>query len=446
MKRSIQRSTGQSEAEVLKAVTRSLSFREIKQVLRETRRESVRLRCLPAHLTVLLVILMGYFRRVSYENLMEKFRGTTWTRTCWKKGKHPASTSLSQARDRVGLEPFQILFERIVSGILSRFSGLVFHGRRVFGLDGSTCKTADTKENHKKFGRPGASRGRAAYPQLRVATLVDIGTRIVSAMKYGPYITSEIALAWLLLPFLPQSSLVLMDRYFYAYDLLWEIWHEQKRDFVVRMPCKIKPKVLYRIGRGDYIVEVSIPRYYRKDRPDMPKTWRLRMTTYRPLHGKETIRLLSTLTDHDAIKCEEIAALYHDRWDVETCIDEIKTHLCDCATVNRAVVFRSKTPERVEQELYGLLLAYNSIRNVMVDVAEETGGDALRLSFTAALERLRECLRDMVLSRLAPADRVRFMRESIGRSVVPKRSNRHFPRVVKIKMSKYLLKHVGRRA
>lgn len=439
MKRSTQRSDGQRVRDVLKAITRTLSFREIRQVLHETKRESRRRRSLPAPLTVLLVILMGLFRRTSYVNLMGKIQGTTWARH-WKNGRIPAPTSLSQARDRVGIEPLRLLYERIVAAILARYPGMVFHGRRVFGLDGATCKTADTKANHKRFGRPGASRGRAAYPQLRIAALVDIGTRIVSAMRFGPYKTSEIALTWLLLPILKPSSLVLMDRYFCAYDLLWEIWSNQGSDFIVRMPVNIKPRILYRIGRGDYLVEVKIPRYYRKSRPDMPRTWRLRMVTYRPAGAKETIRLLSTLTEHQSIAGVELAALYRDRWDVETCIDEIKTHLCDCATVNRAVVFRSKTPERVEQELYGLLIAYNSVRNVMADVAQANGEEALRLSFVGALERIRECLRDLALSRMTRHECLENMRQAIARVHVPKRSKRHFPRAVKIKMSKYRLK------
>jgi len=85
----------------------------------------------------------------------------------------------------------------------------------------------------------------------------------------------------------------------------------------------------------------------------------MRRISYRPRRGRETIVLLTTILDPAAASAKELVAAYHDRWEGESAFDEIKTHLCDCATVNRPVVFRSKTPSRVEQEFYGLLIAFN---------------------------------------------------------------------------------------
>lgn len=127
--------------------------------------------------------------------------------------------------------------------------------------------------------------------------------------------------------------------------------------FLARIGDHVKPKVLRELGPGDAIVEVTVRSYHRKRRPDMPRKWTLRMITYRPEGGEEDIRLPTDLMPESGFSHDELAELYHDRWGDETIIDEIKTHLCDCATVNRPAVFRSKTPDRIVQELWGMLIA-----------------------------------------------------------------------------------------
>ncbi|HEY3322057.1 MAG TPA: transposase [Planctomycetota bacterium] len=162
-----------------------------------------------------------------------------------------------------------------------------------------------TDENRKHFGKPGASRGPAAYPQMR-------------------YSACEIQLARELLSEIPVGSLTLMDRHFLAYDFLWDLW-TSGREFLVRVPRNIKPRLIKRLGPGDAIVEVAIPRNYRRTRPDMPKTWILRMISYRPSGSKETIRLFMSLTAELEIPKEEFAALYHEHWGEETVSLWIKT-------------------------------------------------------------------------------------------------------------------------
>ena len=238
-----------------------------------------------------------------------------------------------------------------------------------------------------------------------------------------------------------MGSLVLLDRNFLAYDFLWDL-HRCGSDFLLRLPVNIKPRLIQRLGSGDAMVEVEIPRHYRKERPDMPRTWILRMISYCPEGCSETIRLFTTLLDPHVPK-EELAMLYHDRWEEETVTDEFKTHLCACATVNRAVVFRSHKPERVEQEWYGLLIAHNAVRKTMVCAASMVNLSPRRLSFTAAVERLREATYEMM--RLRPErllERYQVLLQGIARAIVPDRRGRKNPRCVKIKMSKYPLKKI----
>jgi hypothetical protein len=428
----------EKNAFVVEAIAKELKPEWVQETLRECGRESLRERLLPASFIVWFVILLGLFRRISYANLLWKLKDSWWTRQHWPDDP-PTTTAVTKARDRLGVEPMKKLYERCAREWTASSSGLVFHNRRVFAFDGSTYKTPDSLENDRGFGRPGASRGRTAYPQMRAVTLTDVGTRIRLAERHGPYRSSEISLARQLLPDIPLGSLVLLDRGFRAYDFLWDL-QRGGSDFLLRVPDNIKPRLIQRLGSGDAIVEVDIPRHYRKERPDMPKSWILRMISYLPEGSSATIRLFTTIQDPQVPK-EELAMLYHERWEEETATDEFKTHLCGCATVNRAVVFRSQKPERIEQEWYGLLIAHNAVHKTMASAASVVTSSPRRLSFTAALERLREATYEMMrLLTNFLRDRYQRLLKSIARATIPHRRDRKNPRCVKIKMSKYLLK------
>lgn len=425
---------------VVEALSKDLDPELVRRVLRDTGRESKRRRSLPAEFTVWFVIMMGIYRRVSYANLLEKLDDTWWTRKHWKTKKPPTTCAVTKARDRIGVEPLARLYEETADNWVEQTEGKCVAGRRVYALDGSTMKTPDTPENGKFFGYPGAGRGKAAYPQMRLMLLNDVGVRIVKRMRYGPYRTGEMTLARELLPEIPPRSILLMDREFLAYDFLWDI-DQQGEKFVVRQKDNIKLKVIRVLGLGDELVEAEIPRYYRSRRPDMPKKWLLRRITYRVEGADEDFRLLTNLTESEEVKKEELRGLYHDRWEEETTLDEIKTHLCDCATVNRAVVFRSENPERVIQELNGIMIAYNSIRKTMAEAAREKTVSPRRLSFVASVERIREAIWDMMRMQSDELPmRFRRMFHVIARTYTPPRPGRRYPRAVKIKMSKYPLK------
>ena len=166
----------EKNAFVVEAIAKEIKPEWVQETLHECGRESIRQRLLPASFIVWFVILLGLFRRISYANLMGKLNGSWWTRQHWP-GDPPSTTAITQARDRLGIEPMKKLYERCAREWTASSSGLVFHERRVFAFDGSTYKTPDTLENDRAFGRPGASRGRAAYPQMRAVTLTDVGTR-----------------------------------------------------------------------------------------------------------------------------------------------------------------------------------------------------------------------------------------------------------------------------
>lgn len=431
---------------VVEALADELSPEWIDEVLTETGRHSRRVRALPAPFMVWFVVLLGLFRRVSYVNLLEKLDGTWWTREHWSPVCPPSSSAVSKARDRLSVKPLRRLFELTAARWAEAEPGRQFYGRRVFAIDGHLLKTPDAPPNRGQFGLPGASRGESAFPQLRMVALDDLGPRLLRAVRIGSFKTDERTLIRRLLPDVPQHALVLLDRNFIAWALLWDLVHQRHADFVLRLKHNIQPTIRTPLGPGDALGEFSIRNDVRRRRPELPTTWRLRLVEVQLPGVDEPLRLLTTLTDSAAVPAHAIAELYRDRWEQETAMDEIKTHLLACATVNHPVAFRSQTPQRVLQELYGILLAYNLLRRLMVlaarpTVEEPTALDPRRLSFTAALERTREAAWDM--ARLAtPCLRERYARllHVIRRAQVPLRPGRHEPRAVRKKMSSYPLK------
>ena len=424
----------------VEALASALPQRWVTQAIAESGRLSKRVRQLPDVLTTWIVILLGLYRRQSYRNLLEMLFEAGHHRGLWAAVGAPTTSALVKARDRLGVEPLRLLFEESARRWAGLVSGAYFAGRRVLALDGTTLKLPDTAANRKYFGLPGVSRGRAGYPQLRMVTLRDVGSRMTRAVRFGCYRVGEMTLARKLLQCIPAASLVLMDRNFMAYDLLHDM-HEQGVDFLVRVKGTVTSTVVLARGHGDAIVRVEIPRHWRKDRPDLPRTWLLREIRYRPPGGTEVIRLFTTLILDSEITRQQLIDLYPQRWQEETAFDEIKTHQLNSTTITQPTHLRSQNPERVKQELYGLLIAHNAVRFTMAQAAEASDQDPLRLSFTSALIRIQESVRDMMRSATRRlAELFSRLLAAIGRARVPERPGRSHPRAVKIKMSGYPLR------
>ena len=147
-------------------------------------------------------------------------------------------------------------------------------------------------------------------------------------------------------------------------------------------------------------------------------------------------RLLTTLLDPAAAPAVELAALYHERWEIETALDELKTHLRGAR-----IVLRSKTPDLVRQEFYGLMLAHFAVRGLMHEAALRAGEDPDRISFLHAVRVVRRTIARFAAT--PPGDRTAFhaavLVEILDERVVSSRS-RCTPRGLKRKMSGYPLR------
>lgn len=430
----------------LEALSEAIDQQWVLDVLSSTGRQSERRRKLPADFMTWFVILMGLHRRLSYRNLLEKCFLSRWARRVWGAAP-PDDSGISKARGRLGVEPLRALYETSADEWMKRTEGLMFHGRRVMAVDGTAARTEDTPTTEEVFGRVPASRGKTAYPTMVLLTLTDVGTGMFLLERRGGALAGEQTLVRDMEPDMPENALVLMDRGFQSRILLWRLMSRKKRDFVVRMCDKHVAAPVERLGPGDEIVDVPIPWKARTEAreagtADPPNRLRLRMVTYTPKGGSEPVRLLTSLTDA-SIPAREIAELYHCRWEAETSFDAMKKQLCEQTTISKPTVFRSKSPELVLQEYYGILIAFNAVLFLMSRCGSTRDPEAeVFLGFRECLQRVREGVHDMMqLPNRRLRERYDQMLNGMKRAKISKRPGRKYPRAVKIKMSRYPLKH-----
>src|ERR1039457_3305126 len=261
--------------------------------------------------------------------------------------------------------------------------GAWYRGWRLISMDGSTLDVADEKANNEAFGRPGSSRGASAYPQIRFVSLVENGTHVLFGSRMADYATSEIALAKTILPSLSKGMLCLADRGFFGFEM-WKQAAATGADLLWRVKKNILPPCEKRLPDGSYLSRIYPSQ---QDQKHGRNGVVVRVIEYRleGVAGAEPLyRLATTILNHELAPADELAALYHERWEIETAFDELKTHLRGAR-----IVLRSKTPDLVRQEFYGLLIAHFAVRGLMHEAALSADEDPDRLSFLHAVRVVR---------------------------------------------------------
>jgi len=209
------------------------------------------------------------------------------------------------------------------------------------------------------------------------------------------------------------------------------------RHWLVRAKKKTKWRVIRSLGKNDKIVELTVSKRALKKDPSLPEVIVCRAVAYQRRDSKGQQWLLTSLVDAEYPR-EEIVALYHERWEIELGYDEIKTHMLE-----REESIRSRSRSGVEQEVWGIMLGYNLVRFEMERAAHQAGVEPRRISFVGALRAIRDELYWCPLdSPGAIPQRLRKMEQRIAQEILPpRRTERRYPRAVKIKMSNYLKKH-----
>lgn len=372
----------------LGVVAKTFPVATVKSVLEATGRSSLRQRDLPAHVVVYYVIALALYLQSSYREVLRcLLEGIQWLSNPTVKVKVTGKSGISQARTRLGAKPLERLHEEIVRPIaVEATKGAWYRRWRLVSLDGSTLDVADEQINAEAFGRPGAARGTSAYPQLRFVSLVENGTHVLFGTRMGAYGTGEITLAQAVVPQLHDDMLCLADRGFFGFDL-WNRARTTGAELLWRIRKNLRLACHQRLPDGSYLSRIYPSP---EDRRHNLRGVTVRVIDYQlqGVAGAEPIyRLLTTILDHEQAPAQELAALYHERWEIETALDELKTHLRGAR-----MVLRSKTPELVRQEFYGLLLAHFAIRGLMHEAALQADEDPDRLSFLHAVRVVRRKL------------------------------------------------------
>lgn len=369
-------------------LTKMVPQTAIDEVLRRTGKASIRQRELPAHVMVYYVIALALYMQSSYREVLRcLLEGVQWLLGPDARVKVTGKSGISQARTRLGWQPLQSLHDEIVKPIaLKETKGAWYRPWRLVSLDGSTLDVADENTNVRRFGRPSASRGASAFPQLRFVSLVENGTHVLFGTHVGGVDTGEITLAKAVLPSLCHGMLCLADRNFYGFAL-WTQARGTGADLLWRIKKNLRLPDDQRLPDGSYLSRIYATPTDQRHRRDGGV---VRVIEYRleGVPGAEPIyRLLTTILDPDAAPAAELAALYHERWEIETALDELKTHLRGAR-----IVLRSKTPDLVMQEFYGLMLAHFAVRGLMHEAALRVEDDPDRLSFLHAVRVVRRKL------------------------------------------------------
>jgi hypothetical protein len=371
----------------LGVVARAVPLVRVRQVLVETGKASERERDLPAsamvYYAIALALYMGSSTREVLRCLLEGLRWLWGAEAVKVAGK----SGISQARSRLGEAPLRRLYQELVQPIATPATkGAWYRGWQLASLDGTCLDVADTEENRAAFGMPGASRGESAFPQLRLVALVENGTHVLFGARLGRSAEGETTLAQDVLGALRPGMLCLADRQFFGHAL-WQAAAATGTDLLWRVRGNLRLPRETVLPDGSYLTTI-----YPSDKDRRHRTGgiQVRVVEYR-LEGiaeaEPLYRVVTTIRDPQQAPAAELAALYHERWEIEVALAELKTGLRGAR-----VILRSKTPDLVRQEVWGLLLAHFAVRGLMHEAALQADEDPDRLSFSHAVRVVRRKL------------------------------------------------------
>ena len=355
----------------------------VDRVIAKTGRGEQRQRLLPARVVVYYTLAMCLFAQAGYEEVMRLLvEGLAWARRWQGSWQVPDKSSIARARARLGPAPLRELFAEVARPLAtSATKGAWYRDWRLVALDGTTLDVADTPANVAAFGRPSGGRGQGAFPQVRVVGLVECGTHAVVDAVMGGLHLGETSLAPSLARSLGPGMLLLVDQGLASLEL-WHTFQATGAELVWRCRQDVKLPVLEVFDDGSWRSELG---------SGHPRSRRVavRVVDYRLDDPGRTgeqngYRLITTIGDPAQAPAAELAALYPQRWELETALDELKTH-----QRGPGVVLRSKHPDGVCQEVWAHLLVHYAIRTLMQQAALDAEVDADRLSFTRSLHIAR---------------------------------------------------------
>ena len=394
-------------------------------------------------LMVYLVILLCLFPRHSLQALYARLaRAWHWLSSATSEAP-PTEAALCYRRQTLGIGVLRRLFRQVCRPIASaQTPGAFAFGLRLMAIDSTLEDVADTPANAAFFGRLHSNATASPYPQARCLYLAEVGTHALVDALFAPCRISEHHLFKGLLRSLSAGMLVLLDRGLFSGPIFAALCARGAHG-LARLEAGMLTKPTQILEDGSYLVHLTP-----KTSPGLQAPLTLRVIEYRldpkvaqalaglarsrnsrPADPRAVHRLVTTLLDPQQAPAKELILLYHERWEIEVCIDETRTHqrLAE-------LPLRSRTPLGVLQELYGLVLAHYAMRWLMATSAAQASLDPDRLSFTHALHVLEDAL--VLLPLVPPPARPCFWQHVLAElrqpsTLLPPRRLRFNPRVLK---------------
>lgn len=357
----------------------------VRSCLAECGKASKRVRDLPAELVVYYVIGLSLFPGVAYQGVLRwLLGGLQWLGN--RRFRVAGAEALSKARQRLGERPLRLLHETLALPMRDRsLAGSYFKDLLLVAVDGSTLALQDTAENAAGFGRSSNQNGDGAWPLARFVALAECGTHLIIGAKIGAYRDSEIILAKDLAGGLGRGMLCMADRLFPGYGL-WREYAATGAHLLWRAKHSLRLHKTRDLADGSWLAEWLPDDQRRKGREPLT----VRVVEYRvtdagvPDAEKEPHRLITTILDPALAGAAELAALYPQRWEIEITIKESKTILR-----KGRITLRSKKPELVRQEFWGMILAHYLVRKMMAQAALDKRIDPDRLSYEGGIQIIR---------------------------------------------------------
>jgi hypothetical protein len=347
-------------------------------------------------------------------------------------GKDITDGALAQRRALLPVE----IFERMMSAALkpkaepARHAEAFYHGLRLCGIDGSTFSVTNTPQVKKRMRKARSRRGRAAFPKVGVAVLVELGLHNPLAAALGPNGESEMVLAKRLVSAQPEKSLLISDRYYGTPALLLDLPAEGQRHFLVRVKANLKRRLLEVYPDGSALVEIGSGERTRQVREILGRVQRSGVGAF------TTVRLWTSLLDWQRHPARELLALYGQRWEQEIFYKELKVDM------RSTPYLQSHTPLTAMQEIAALIIAYAVLVDYRITAAKVGEVGVLRISFLKTFELIQGLWQFLEVSAdLLGPEKIRLLvrrtLRQIAEMAIPKRRKRSCPRALRQPVSSW---------
>jgi transposase IS4-like protein/DDE family transposase len=367
-------------------LARTFPVELVDRVIDQYWRRELRTRALPTRLVFYFVLVLCLFPQESYRSALKILMGAFGRPA--DEFRVPAIGAIVKARRRLGPEPVETIVRAVIQPVAAHDTrGSWYRDWRLAAFDGTTFTVPDSEENDGEFGRPGSGRGegKTAYPQVQAACLVELGTHAVFDARLDArldaYAAAETMLIEEMFPALQPGMLVLADRHVYSFHR-WRRATATGADLLWRVASNLTLRPVEHLPDGSYIAEVIPPQ------KSGLVSFRVRVIEYKlpgVRDGKDELyRLVTTIVDTEQAPAKELAALYHERWDVEGFFKQIKS-----VQLNANRIFRSKSPDGVRQEFWAHLAVHYATVRIVVDAARHANLDPDRISHKNTVRIIR---------------------------------------------------------